>query len=287
MLAEVRRELRNRNVHAYSTFHVVYGRKPLPPEAQRLGVETPSALESLDTEPSEERVALDRAPPQPPFSTQPDGALPRQDETAIESPQQILVPALSPSHSPGSSTRGVSDDVGSITDETTGTESDCADISWLSRQRRDLVDRIMRNLCAYLDSRATVGATTAAGVTEAAKAEENTQPPTENSESGVGAEGGRGDSRIRHASELKRSNPNENGEDDDGDGDNRRHKRQHMAPLDKDESREHGKFACPYYKRNRRKYSKWTTCPGPGWDEVYRVKQVAVMPLQIFCHLLT
>ncbi|KAK1826118.1 hypothetical protein QBC39DRAFT_235185, partial [Podospora conica] len=32
------------------------------------------------------------------------------------------------------------------------------------------------------------------------------------------------------------------------------------------------KFACPYFKRNKKKYSKWTSCPGPGWDEVHRVK---------------
>ncbi|AEO70981.1 uncharacterized protein THITE_127193 [Thermothielavioides terrestris NRRL 8126] len=32
------------------------------------------------------------------------------------------------------------------------------------------------------------------------------------------------------------------------------------------------KFACPYFKRNPRKYRKWTSCPGPGWDEVHRVK---------------
>ncbi|KAK4184245.1 hypothetical protein QBC35DRAFT_392137 [Podospora australis] len=33
-----------------------------------------------------------------------------------------------------------------------------------------------------------------------------------------------------------------------------------------------GKFACPYYKRNPRKYRNWTSCPGPGWEEVHRVK---------------
>lgn len=32
------------------------------------------------------------------------------------------------------------------------------------------------------------------------------------------------------------------------------------------------KFACPFFKRNPRKFSKWTSCPGPGWDEVHRVK---------------
>ncbi|KAL2266840.1 hypothetical protein VTJ83DRAFT_4117 [Remersonia thermophila] len=32
------------------------------------------------------------------------------------------------------------------------------------------------------------------------------------------------------------------------------------------------KFACPYFKRNPKKYRNWTSCPGPGWDEVHRVK---------------
>lgn len=51
--------------------------------------------------------------------------------------------------------------------------------------------------------------------------------------------------------------------EDDGDHDGRR-KRQKV-----DDGR---KFACPFFKRNARKYSKWTSCPGPGWDEIHRVK---------------
>ncbi|KAH8886341.1 hypothetical protein GQ53DRAFT_612925, partial [Thozetella sp. PMI_491] len=34
------------------------------------------------------------------------------------------------------------------------------------------------------------------------------------------------------------------------------------------------RFACPYFKRNPRKYSRVTTCLGPGWTEIHRVKQV-------------
>ncbi|KAK4172880.1 hypothetical protein QBC36DRAFT_304124 [Triangularia setosa] len=37
-------------------------------------------------------------------------------------------------------------------------------------------------------------------------------------------------------------------------------------------TRSGNKFACPYFKRNPRKYQKWTSCPGPGWEEVHRVK---------------
>jgi hypothetical protein len=59
----------------------------------------------------------------------------------------------------------------------------------------------------------------------------------------------------------------------DGDGDGRR-KRPKRAPLESPVDREKGgkKFACPYYKRNPKKYRNWTSCPGPGWDEVHRVK---------------
>lgn len=55
------------------------------------------------------------------------------------------------------------------------------------------------------------------------------------------------------------------------DRDGRRNKRQKNADDSEPKSGDK-KFACPYYKRNRKKYSKWTSCPGPGWEEVHRVK---------------
>ncbi|KAK3986407.1 hypothetical protein QBC44DRAFT_248364 [Cladorrhinum sp. PSN332] len=58
------------------------------------------------------------------------------------------------------------------------------------------------------------------------------------------------------------------------DGDGRRKKAKKTTP---DASGAVGgggkqKFACPYFKRNPRKYRNWTSCPGPGWEEVHRVK---------------
>ncbi|KAK4209627.1 hypothetical protein QBC37DRAFT_430117 [Rhypophila decipiens] len=51
-----------------------------------------------------------------------------------------------------------------------------------------------------------------------------------------------------------------------------RRKRQKAATEDTTPKTRNKKFACPYYKRNRKKYCKWTSCPGPGWEEVHRVK---------------
>ena len=61
----------------------------------------------------------------------------------------------------------------------------------------------------------------------------------------------------------------------EADGDGRR-KKTKSALLCAVTTRENSirKFACPYYKRNPEKYRKWTSCPGPGWDEVHRVKYV-------------
>jgi hypothetical protein len=60
-------------------------------------------------------------------------------------------------------------------------------------------------------------------------------------------------------------------EEADGDG---RRKKARRAVLDAVGTGEGAKrkFACPYFKRNPNKYRQWTSCPGPGWDEVHRVK---------------
>ncbi|KAG4258035.1 hypothetical protein FPRO03_02990 [Fusarium proliferatum] len=36
---------------------------------------------------------------------------------------------------------------------------------------------------------------------------------------------------------------------------------------------ENPKYACPYFKYNPSKYQDWRTCPGPGWNDVHRVKE--------------
>ncbi|KAK0660058.1 hypothetical protein QBC41DRAFT_43970 [Cercophora samala] len=69
----------------------------------------------------------------------------------------------------------------------------------------------------------------------------------------------------RHLSEAEVEPP----EDHDG-----RRKKARRATSDSPAGlmRSGNKFACPYFKRNPRKYQKWTSCPGPGWEEVHRVK---------------
>ncbi|KAK3293800.1 uncharacterized protein B0H64DRAFT_173147 [Chaetomium fimeti] len=58
----------------------------------------------------------------------------------------------------------------------------------------------------------------------------------------------------------------------DGDGRRKKPKRASLSAGATSEEKGTGKFACPYFQRNPKKYRKWTSCPGPGWDEVHRVK---------------
>ncbi|KAL2148641.1 hypothetical protein VTH82DRAFT_2195 [Thermothelomyces myriococcoides] len=60
--------------------------------------------------------------------------------------------------------------------------------------------------------------------------------------------------------------------EDEEDGDGRRKKSKRSPNAATPGGRGAPKFACPYFKRNPKKYRKWTSCPGPGWDEVHRVK---------------
>jgi hypothetical protein len=36
------------------------------------------------------------------------------------------------------------------------------------------------------------------------------------------------------------------------------------------------KLACPFFKNNPSKYQSWTSCLGPGWDSMHRVKYVVI-----------
>jgi hypothetical protein len=61
-------------------------------------------------------------------------------------------------------------------------------------------------------------------------------------------------------------------QEEDGDGRRKKAKRASLSVGASSEEKGTGKFACPYFQRNPKKYRKWTSCPGPGWDEVHRVK---------------
>ncbi|PGH23544.1 hypothetical protein AJ80_02324 [Polytolypa hystricis UAMH7299] len=70
-----------------------------------------------------------------------------------------------------------------------------------------------------------------------------------------------------------------NPDDDEEDGARGRKKRPRPnSPLVQQIPAGTGKFACPFHKRSPQKYSanggkEYRICAGPGWDEVYRVKE--------------
>jgi hypothetical protein len=67
---------------------------------------------------------------------------------------------------------------------------------------------------------------------------------------------------------LENDDNNEDGEQDEND--EPFHKRHRGASPRAEELEQN--FACPYFKRNRRKYQRFRSCPGPGWSTVHRMK---------------
>jgi hypothetical protein len=43
-------------------------------------------------------------------------------------------------------------------------------------------------------------------------------------------------------------------------------------------------MACPFFKYDPDKYKTERTCPGPGWDDVHRVKFVATSTIDCTSH---
>ena len=76
--------------------------------------------------------------------------------------------------------------------------------------------------------------------------------------------------RVTEPEKSRQDALHDGAQEADGDG---RRKKAKRGPVDRVTSGDGGKkFACPYFKRNPKKYRNWTSCPGPGWDEVHRVK---------------
>lgn len=65
------------------------------------------------------------------------------------------------------------------------------------------------------------------------------------------------------------------GDSDDADADDeedRPTKRGRIGAVEDVTAEKGPRFACPYYKKNPRKYREWRICCGPGWTTVHRVK---------------
>jgi hypothetical protein len=74
----------------------------------------------------------------------------------------------------------------------------------------------------------------------------------------------------RNSGECSSGRDDQDDEDDQDDqGDRRPSKRQRKRKSEVTESK---RLACPFYKRNPRKYRHHKQCPGPGWNNVARLK---------------
>jgi hypothetical protein len=130
----------------------------------------------------------------------------------------------------------------------------------LSIRKRELVDRLMVAFYAMFDPNSRL-------VNHAGPSSSSHQQSTSNrSDMSASAPGSGNGDRKRKASDN-----NFPTRDDDGDDDGK--KRRRLSSSNPNVILETSKkFACPYFKRNPRKYQRVRSCPGPGWDTVHRLK---------------
>jgi len=239
------------DVHAYTKVYVVTGRKPL-------AIPSESGLTktiSMDTKGG------------------PDATILRHRTSR-----------LTPSLLPGISHSSISIDTSSAdtwedtscsnkVDESVSGNRDAGSV-YFRKQRDEFVNDIIWKLCQYLDSKVAdarlqklaslsienpqdSGETSGSTCADAPALEKAPEDGAASTQSAIAIE-------KQGVGSLDRGGGDEDGEED---GDNRRRKRPRVAI-----SGETRKLACPYFKRTPIKYSKWTSCPGPGWDEIHRVK---------------
>jgi hypothetical protein len=199
------------------------------------------------------------------------GRKPLQDEIKREVPPQaaqLLSPPSSPlrtapmtrvNHNINEATKDIDECTG---ESSSGSEESCSDMdsTWVRRRQKALIEHIMRALCQHLDSKILRHAgndRNGDGGSSSALQEGSISATTTAGSSALGME------RYTSGGDDSRG-----GDGDENDGDDRR--RKSRIPAETGEERP--RYACPYYKRDPGKYGKWRSCPGPGWDEVHRVK---------------
>ncbi|KAI1332778.1 hypothetical protein F5Y16DRAFT_394085 [Xylariaceae sp. FL0255] len=144
---------------------------------------------------------------------------------------------------------------------TSGSGSSMAADDVLSRQEERIMERVMVRVTQSLTSRFTEACRTVAN-------EANPDPNGENSSSTTAPQT---QFSQNLSTSLGKRKVGANSEEMDGDGDEDipgSHGRKTA-----DEKGKAKRFAYPYFKRCPAKYQSWSTCPGPGWEEVHRVKE--------------
>lgn len=131
-------------------------------------------------------------------------------------------------------------------------------------RKKILLDRLMNYFFTFLAARSPLP-----GLHQTANGEPSSQP-----RDGQGDWIGR-TSAVAEKSSLdgqKRSRAEKQHESDGEDGDEGDEERPRKRVRIRQGDPSRTLFACPYFKRNRRKYQQWRSCPGPGWATVHRVK---------------
>ncbi|KAI1874083.1 uncharacterized protein JN550_002662 [Neoarthrinium moseri] len=137
------------------------------------------------------------------------------------------------------------------------------------RLNSQIVDSIMRSLCAAIDRKVTEFRNRGADSNGQASGSDDQININESGSATMTTTEGRGRASNNTTSKRRRGQEKQDDDESDHESSNKRAKE---IPRDRREVYTERRFACPYFKRNRRKYRQWTGCPGPGWDEVHRVK---------------
>jgi hypothetical protein len=131
-----------------------------------------------------------------------------------------------------------------------------SDRSWTSTQKKKAVDKVMAQFVQWLDSRLVVYNN------HGGQSSTSSQCAGAASQSGLGVDQNQQSSPSRGSKRQQR----QGSRDIEGFGSKRQQKK---AKVENSQPR---KLACPFFKRDPRKYHLWRACPGPGWDTVHRVK---------------
>jgi hypothetical protein len=135
-------------------------------------------------------------------------------------------------------------------------------------QRRQLIDRVMEMFYARSDGTFRTiahGSSSSPNGSQTTATDANT-----NTQNHLGE----GNNSIRRGGQKRRWS--DSPDDDNDDGDRPRKPPRRPVSFDSHETDSTKKFACPYYKRDPHRYQKFTTCPGPGWEHIHRMKYVSL-----------
>lgn len=135
-----------------------------------------------------------------------------------------------------------------------------ATITRMSLKKRELVRRLMAEFYSMFYPKSGL-------ITHGRP---NSSATQQNTETNLSANGPRSDNG---GGKRKASDEDSPRRENDGDENSNKHPKPSLSGPD-DDSGTPKKFACPYFKRNPRKYQRFRSCPGPGWDTVHRVKLV-------------